>query len=312
MTTAVERVPVATLSGGQPLELVVHRVSGAAPGPRLGVIAGIHGDEPLGVETARQFLTGLADGDFAGEVVAVPLANPLAFSGLTRWTPPDMGNLNRVFPGDPDGVLTDQLAHAIVEQLLPGCDALVDLHSGGNLATVDYVYMHDDGPLSVAFGCELLYRYESPAGTLGGYARAQGVKVVISELGGGQQRNEHYIEKGVRGLRNVMKSLGMLEGEPELPGRQLVVETMSVLRPHHGGLMLSNVNAALLGEQVPQGFELARIVHPGTFEVLEAVVAPYDPTLLVLVREPVTKVDPGDYGFIVADGGSATEVGTVA
>ena len=278
---------------------------GTSPGPQLAFVAGIHGDEPVGVETVRQLLLSLEHAEFAGEVVGLPVANPYAFQSLTRNTPLDMTNLNRVFPGDENGVLTEQLAHVIVNALLPGCDALVDFHSGGNLATVDYVYMHDEGPLSRAFGCEILYRSPSFAGTLGDYARSQGVRVVVSELGGGQQLNEHYIAKGVRGGRNVMKALGMLEGDPELPGRQVIVERMAYIRPHQGGMMLSNVTASRLGEEVPNGFELASIIDPATFEVLEVISAPFDPSLLVLVREPMTKVDPGDYGFIIADGATA-------
>ena len=305
----VERVPVATLSNGHRFELVLHRVAGSGPGPRLAVIGGIHGDEPLGVETVRQFVLGLDPDGFVGEVIALPVANPYAFQSLTRNTPLDMTNLNRVFPGDPDGVLTEQLARVIVDVLLPGSDALIDFHSGGNLATVDYVYMHDEGPLSRAFGCEILYRSPSFAGTLGDHARSQGVKVVVSELGGGQQLNEQYIAKGLRGARNVMKALGMHDGELELPDRQVVVERMAYIRPHQGGLMLSNVTAGRLGEEVAGGFELARIIDPATFELLEVITAPFDPSLLVLVREPVTKVDPGDYGFIIADGSTAEVLG---
>ena len=98
----------------------------------------------------------------------------------------------------------------------------------------------------------------------------------MSELGGGQQLNEHYVQKGLRGIRNVMKKLGMLPGELELPERQVVVEELIVLRPHHGGLMLSEVEPSRLGEEVAQGTTLGRIVSPYTFEELETVTAPFD------------------------------------
>jgi uncharacterized protein len=268
-------------------------------------MAGIHGDEPLGVETVRRFVDELDADTFRGELALLPVANPYALQSLTRNTPLDMNNLNRVFPGSADGMLTEQLAHAICEHWLPRFDYLIDMHSGGNLATVDYVYLHDEGTLSRAFGCELLFRGPSFPGSFGDYARDQGVATVVSELGGGQQRNAHYVEKGLRGIRNVMKQLGMLEGEPELPERQVVVDEMTVARPHHGGLMLSELDAHHLGEEVAQGTVVARIVSPYTFEELEVLTAPFDPTILVLVRERVTKVDPGDYGFMFANGASA-------
>jgi len=302
----LDRIAVSELADGHKLELVVHRVRGGSDGPTLGVIGGIHGDEPIGVETVRQLVGRLRELDFRGEVVALPVANPYAFQALTRNTPIDMTNLNRIFPGSPDGTLTEQLAHAICEHFLPRFEALIDFHSGGNLATVDYVYLHDDSGLGQAFGCEILYEAPSYVGSFGYHAQSLGVPVVVSELGGGQQRNEYYIEKGIRGALNVMKKLGMLDGEPELPAEQVVVHEMAVIRPHNGGLLLSTVDATRICESVPGGSVLARVVSPYTFEELEVVTAPFDPTLLVLLREPVTKIDPGDYGFIVGNGATAT------
>lgn len=304
-------VPVATIANGHTLELVTHRIrGGAGEGPTLGLLAGIHGDEPLGIETVRRFVSELDPASFSGEIFALPVANPYAFGGLTRNTPLDMSNLNRIFPGDKDGMLTDQLAAAVVEQIVPNCDYLIDFHSGGNLATVDYVYLHDNDGLAEAFGCEILFRGPSYAGSLGDYCRTNGVPTVVSELGGGQQLNQHYIEKGLRGIRNVMKKLGMLPGEPEVPKQQVIVDELVILRPHHGGLLLSDAEPARLGEPVAKGTVLGRIVSPYTFEVLETLTAPFEPSLLVLVRESVTKVDPGDYGFMVANGAGAVPVGS--
>src|SRR4051794_11472753 len=253
------RVPVATIANGHTLELVTHTIrGGAGDGPRLGLIAGIHGDEPLGVETIRRFVAELDPASFSGSLFVLPVANPYAFQALTRNTTLDMSNLNRIFPGDPDGMLTDQLAHAIVQQIVPNSDYLIDFHSGGNLATVDYVYLHDDLGLAEAFGCEILFHGPSFPGSLGYHAREHGVPTVVSELGGGQQLNEHYVQKGLRGIRNVMKKLRMLPGEPERPERQVVVNELIVPRPPPGGLMLWEVGPSRLGEPVAKGTVLGR------------------------------------------------------
>jgi predicted deacylase len=303
------RVPVATIANGHTLELVTHTIRGGrGEGPTLGLIAGIHGDEPLGVETIRRFVTELDAASFSGTLFVLPVANPYAFQALTRNTTVDMNNLNRIFPGDPDGMLSDQLAAAIVEQIVPRCDYLIDFHSGGNLATVDYAYLHDTEGLAQAFGCEILFRGPSYSGSLGYHARENGIPTIVSELGGGQQLNEQYVQKGVRGIRNVMKKLGMLEGEPDVPAEQVIVDELIILRPHHGGLLLSEVEPSRLGESVPKGTVLGRIVSPYTFEELEVLTATFEPSLLVLVRESVTKVDPGDYGFMIANGATAVPV----
>ena len=97
----------------------------------------------------------------------MPVANPLAIEAQTRNTPHDMVNLNRVFPGDPGGWLTDQLASVITRKYLPQVEFLVDLHCGGAQPTVDYAYIQNDEAMSRAFGFPVLYRPPHPyEGTL--------------------------------------------------------------------------------------------------------------------------------------------------
>jgi predicted deacylase len=303
VTSKLVTHPVHTLSNGHDVVLYVHEIQGVRPGPTLGIIATIHGDEPLSIEIVRRILAETKAETLKGTIRALPVANPYAFQASTRNTPLDMSNLNRIFPGDPDGMLSEQLARVVCDRFVPGLDAMVDLHSGGIWPTVDYAYIHDEGSeLSRVYGLELLYRGSSYPGSLGDYARKHGVPTVVSELGGGQVRNDHFVERGVRGIQNVMKHLRMIEGEPELPEKQLIINEMRILRPHQGGIMYSEVPVECLGEAVPRGSVLGRILSPYTFEELEVVVAPFEPSLMVLTRERFTKVDPGDYGFMVADG----------
>jgi predicted deacylase len=299
-------LPVHTLANGHQLGLHVHEIRGARPGPTLGIIGTIHGDEPLSIEIIRRIVQATDPATLGGTIRALPVANPYALMSLTRNTPIDMNNLNRIFPGDQNGFQTEQLASVIAEKFIPGIEYLIDLHSGGNLATVDYAYIHDEGSeLSRVFGLDLLYRGKSYPGSLGDVARKQGIPTVVSELGGGMQKSEYFVERGVRSIRNVMIHLGMIEGTAVRPAKQTIINDMSILRPHHGGLMYSEVTVDQLGSSVPKGTVLGRIVSPFTFEELEVVEAPFEPSILVLVREPVTKVDPGDYGFMVADGSTA-------
>ena len=81
-----------------------------------------------------------------------------------------------------------------------------------------------------------------------------------------------------------------------------------MLRPHHGGLMLSEVEPSRLGEEVRRGHGPRPDRQPVHVRGAREVTAPFDPSLLVLVRERVTKVDPGDYGFMVANGATAVPV----
>ncbi len=219
-------VPVTTLANGHDLGLTVHTLTGERDGPRLGLIASVHGDEPMGVETLRRLLEGVAsEPELADTITAVPVANPYAHMALTRNTPLDGANLNRIFPGSRNGTITEQTAHTLRELFVGHVDYLIDFHSGGNLACVDHAYIHDDdAELSKAYGTELLYRGPGYPGAFGDLIRTEGIPTVVSELGGGSQRIAHLLERGVRGGFNVLRHLGMLKGEPERPKQQRIVQ----------------------------------------------------------------------------------------
>ena len=303
----VERIPVTRLSNGHDVELVVHVIRGPKDGPKLAMFGGIHGDEPLGTEAVRRVLEQIDPDQIAGTIVAVPVANPYAFKAGKRVTPVDGLNLNRIFPGDSEGSLTEQLAAALAGILDDGVTNFIDYHSGGNMACVDYSYVHEAGAeMSRAYGCQILYDHESYVGSATDYALERGIRSMVSELGGGLHDTEYFLGKAVSGTSNVLRAIGMCEGEVS-PARedQVVVTTLTVVRPRVGGLLQAEVGADRLGDIVPAGTVLGRIVDPYTFEEVQVLRAPYDPTYLVLSRCPVTPVSPGDYGFMVADGATA-------
>lgn len=307
MLTVQRSVPVATLANGHVLNLHVHEAAGAA-GPTLALIGGVMGDQPLGSETIRRVLAALDPGALRGRILALPVANPYAYHMASRTTPIDSTNLNRVFPGDANGTFTEQLAEVIWREVAARCDAMIAFHSGGAFETVDYTYVFDDLPLARAFGTPLLLPGPTYPGSLAHVAHERGIRMVVGELGGGQQRTEWYVERGVRGAQNVMRHLGMLEGTPDVPERQILAEERVVLRPHHGGVLLSAVDATSLGHTVAGGSELGMVVNPHTFEIMERFVAPYEASILALVRERVVPVEVGQYAYIVANGATARPV----
>jgi predicted deacylase len=306
-TRELHTVPVTTLANGHRVELTVHTVRGDKAGPRLGLVSGVHGDEPLAVETVRRVLEMAAgSADFAGEIVAVPVANPYAHLALERNTPLDGANLNRIFPGAADGSLTEQVAHALLGIFLGRIDCVIDFHSGGNFACVDYAYIHDDGAeLSRVYGTRLLYRGPGYPGSFTSITRDNGIPAVVSELGGGSQRIGHYLDQGVRGATNVMRHLGMLDGPVRKTEGQRIVDELVILRPRSGGILLSQVGPDRLGEEVAAGTVLGRVINPHTFEELEVIKAPFESTIMVLTRPEYTNVNPGDYGYMVANGATA-------
>ncbi len=100
-------------------------------GPRVLLMAGNHGDEYEGELTLLKLIRALEPDDMRGTVTILPAVNQPAVMAGRRRSPFDDGNLNRAFPGDPNGTPTERIAHFIETDLVPRHDILFDLHSGG-------------------------------------------------------------------------------------------------------------------------------------------------------------------------------------
>jgi len=307
MEHTIERVPVTTLVSGAELALTIHTLRGG-PGPVVGVSDAIHGDEPIGVEVVRRLARYLCNhGDrVKGTVRLLPVANPLAYETNTRNTVLDHTNLNRVFPGDADGWLTEQLAARITNHFLVDLDAYVDFHSGGAYPIVDYVYLTNGPALSRAFGSRLLFHPASPyAGTTATIAESRSIPTVTVELGGGLANEEHYATRMLEGTLNILRRVGILDEPPKPAPEQILLHEMAIMRPHQGGILVPEVHAPDLGREVAGGTVLGRIYSPYTFEELETLVAPFPRSLLVLLRDNLAPIHPGSFMYMIGNAATA-------
>jgi hypothetical protein len=269
-----------------------------SPGPTIGIAGGIHGDETDTVEYVRRFIELMKDTPFRGTILAVSCGNPLAYETRTRNTPNDMIDLNRVFPGDPDGLLTHQLAHQLFELFSGSCEYFVDFHCGGVFPTVDYVYLHGDEGLARSVGSRLLYTGASYDGSLAFCLENKGIHTTVIELGGGRVTATPAAERAVTALLRILTYAGMLPGELEPRPDQIVLDKMMILRPHHGGMLLSALTLDQLGTVLTKGTTVGTVVHPQTLETLEVLTVPFEQSALVLAREGFSPVSVGDYGFM--------------
>lgn len=303
----LEWIPVARMASGMELKIAAHVIKGADDGPTVGITAGIHGDELLGSELCRRVVEAVEPTTLHGRLVVIPVCNPLAFEAFTRNTPTDMNNLNRVFPGMADSWLSELIARALTDYLVPRLDALLDLHGGGATPTVDYVYVMTDEGLSRSFLFPTLYRASgtgpSYSGTLGGLFKDK--PLVVAEIGGGGQLDPIYLERGMKGVMNALRHLGSIPGKAEAAPEQVVLNRMSIVRPRHGGILHPLVTAENLGQVVPKDTLLGRTLDAQTFELLEEYRAPFEQTRLVLVRHTLSRVHPGDYAYMLGDMASA-------
>ena len=275
-------------------------VVGAADGPSLCVTAGVHGCEYSSIEAARKFAATLDSDRLAGRIVVLPVLNVPAFWGRTPFVVPvDGKNLNRCFPGDPDGSFAEVLAHEVFERYVRGSDALIDLHGGDVVEALEPFTLYDSSPvedrslaMAVAFGLPYVIRVEAPddfAGMLCTAAAGAGVPAIIAEAGDRGQVDSGAVAALVAGARNVACSMGMLPGEQAVAPGPVVHVGRSVL--HRAGTAGWWDATVPCGSTVTAGQRLGVVRDLFGGEV-EQVTASADGVVLVVTTSPA--VQPGD------------------
>jgi len=301
-------VHISHLASGMTLSTPIHIIRGNTSGPIVGISAVIHGDEIVGVQVLRELWSKLDVAQLSGEIWMLPLGNPLAFEALSRNTPLDMLDMNRQFPGSPDGWLSEQMAFHITEAFLKKIDYYIDIHAGGSFPIVDYVYLLNHEGLSRSFLSELLYKPAAlyPA-TTAGVTIARGVPTCVLELGGGYPKQDEYVARGVANVQNMLRLCGSLAGEVETRPKQTLLHEIKVMRPRNGGLCYP-AQPLPPGTRLKAGTRLAEIVSATSFQVLETMDTPFEDNVVVLSRSDVTRVNPGDYTFMIGNLATAEEL----
>jgi len=299
----------------------VHVVTGAREGPTLTLVSTQHGAEWSSIEIVRRVITGLAPDALRGRVIGVPVANPLALEHFTRMTPDesDEPDLNRVWPGGSTWI-TEQIAAALTEQVLSGTDYLMDFHPGpwgAALATVGYgADLPDERvrrvslEMALAFGhpsiraLRLMGAFPGPrsiAGYAGSALKVPNIGPCLGGLGFAPEVERDWLEQNVRGVRNVLRHLGMLDGDPEeLPPRYFHFGSRGRrVVPRAGGFLRAGRGPESLMTEVARGTVLGTVTSPYTFEPLEELVAPVDGVLFGVARD--YQVRPGDWAYFLAE-----------
>jgi len=301
-----------THADGSDALLFIHELVGEEDGPTIGISASIHGNENTGSQAILDLYRALKDQPLKGRILLLPVANPYAFAVNERFATIDKVDLNRQFPGNPKGTYSQQLAHAMTNEFLNVIDVHIDLHSGTDRPTVDYVYIWNDERLSRAFGSKLLYRpVENKQGTVfGGTTKSvtidtRNIPVAVIELGGGIVDQTPYVKQTVDGVLNMLKTIGAIPGDPWTNPKQIVVNELAGIRPSQGGWLepLAPAN----GEVIKGGQLLGRVVSPYTFEVLEEIPTPFENGVMIMQHLTRNLVHSGDYGFMVGNLEGATD-----
>jgi predicted deacylase len=196
-------------------------------GPTLLLSAGNHGDEYEGQVIVRRLFHELDAGDISGRLILLPALNYPAMLANQRVSPLDQGNMNRSFPGIQDGPPTAAIADYVTRHILPLADAGIDLHSGGSAAyylpcaflctAADAEITRRNLALVDAFDAPhtFVVRGENSASGFDPVAHRLGVPFISTELCGGGNVDLAAAAIGMRGVKNVMRHLGLFEGEAE-------------------------------------------------------------------------------------------------
>ena len=296
-------VPVAPMYTHADLSIAVQVIRGKVDGPTLFISAAIHGDEINGVEIIRRLLQSKSLKKMHGTLIAIPIVNVYGFLNHTRYLP-DGRDLNRSFPGSPKGSLTGRVAHTFIKEIVGKCTHGIDLHTGSrHRSNFPQIRADLDNPqakaMTEAFGVPLAIDAKIRDGSLRACAGDAGIPVILYEAGEALRFDEVYIRAGVKGIINVMRSIGMLpkSTSKKIPPSPIISGQTSWVRASDSGILRTFVP---LGGKVVAGQIIAMVADPlGTRET--AIVAPTDG--MVIGRTNLPLVYEGDATFHIAQYG---------
>jgi hypothetical protein len=282
-------------------------LEGEASGPTLTVVAGVHGSEYAALEGVHRFWESLDETAIAGTVNVVLAADVTAAAHHQHYTNPvDGKNLNRVWPGKEDGTLTEVITHTITQEFVHGADAVVDCHGGEFDEFIDlFTITHSSGDEELdrrteAFAMDLGLPFvevtDAHGEVLGsGTGAAEAVKsgrpAVTLETGGRGEMNERHIDATYVALRNALRHLDMVDGEPALfAGEPIKIDHGILLSSDHQGLYDP---VAEIGGWIEEGDDFA-VVRDFDGTELQRIRAPESGVVLDVVHGRLIRED----GFV--------------
>lgn len=284
----------------QPIDIIVEVLHGKRSGPCLLVVAGIHGDEINGTEIIRRLLTSNSLKRLKGTIMAVPVANFPAFVARMRYLP-DRRDLNRLFPGSEKGSLGARLAHAISTNLLPACDAVIDLHTGAvSRPNLPQLRVAMDDPQSIelaqAFGAPVTMLAPLRPQSFRSIANSLGKPFILYEAGEALRLDAPSIRFGVQGILATMRHLEMLNSRTKkAPIESVISHNSQWERATTGGLFTPLV---ALGKAVEKNSVLGFVAPPfGEVDPQEIIARKKG---IVIGRYNEGVVDEGDALFHIA------------
>lgn len=292
----IDTIATAALAVNENLNIQKQSIANGKSKKRLSLVTGTHGDELEGQYLAYMIGSYLNDNitQLDGIVDIYPALNPMGIDSITRGVPMFDLDMNRVFPGSQDGTMIEVICASIVEDIA-GSDVCVDVHSSNiflkeipqirmsvptaptllpyaKMMNVDFIWIHDAATV-----------LES---TLAHTLNTRGTKTLVVEMGVGMRITKEYCRQLFDGILNLMKELGMWNGET-VPVREPIVS-----EGHEVGFVNSDaagifVPCANFGDTVKKGDHIGDVVDPLSSKTVEKVDAVCDGMIFTLREYPV-------------------------
>lgn len=268
---------------------------------RISVVTGIHGDELEGQFVCFELIRRIKKEieKLSGIVDIYPAMNPLGMDSITRGIPAFDLDMNRLFPGNQDGDMTEYLAAGIMKDAA-GSDVVIDIHASNIFLTeipqIRINELHQDAlvPLAEKLNVDLIWVHGASTvleSTFAYSLNSRKTKTLVVEMGVGMRITQAYCHQLVDGILNLMHDLGMWQGQVKEPRKPVIsrdLEDVSYLNAPRAGIFVPRVKH---GDLMKKGDSIGDIIDPLRGEVLDEITSPVEGMLFTIREYPV--VDAG-------------------
>lgn len=231
---------------GTTVRIPIHIRRATNDGPVVFVTAALHGDEINGAGAIRQLIHDTTLELKRGAIILVPVLNVLAFDRHSRYLP-DRRDLNRSFPGSASGSLASRMARRIFDEIVARSDYGIDLHTAAVRRT-NYPNIRADlgnpqaSELAEAFGTEIILHGKGPKGSFRQEACRAGCPTIVMEGGEVWKVEPGIVASSIRGVRNILVKLDMIDGKLTGPRNRLAIKSSKWIRAERGGFLQFHVS----------------------------------------------------------------------
>ena len=264
---------------------------------RVCIVTGIHGDELEGQYVCFELLRRLNSqpSELHGLVEVYPAINPLGVDSVTRGIPTFDLDMNRIFPGSPDGHMIENVAHQVIEDLR-GADLVIDIHSSNIYlyevpqARISNLYADKLFPMASKLNLDFIWTHEAATvleATIAHSLNSIGTPTVVVEMGIGMKITRQYGDRLVDGILNLIADMGMWTGSRPLSVHAPIdskTGDVSFINASRSGVIINPIQH---GTTVHKDDTICEIVSSIDGSVLETVKSPVDGYLFTVRSYPV-------------------------